>query len=132
MSYRTSQIIRLPRPARYLISGLLAALMYMFVAACCKKFIGLDLLASGIIGYIVAMPCAYLLHRNYSFHSRHPPAWEASKFIATSAASAILSGLIPHWLFSSGISMAFALAVTSIVVPSVNYLIAALWVFDRP
>ncbi|AXQ30621.1 GtrA family protein [Solimonas sp. K1W22B-7] len=118
--------------ARYLVSGAIAAGAYMAVTVWCRQAAGLSLLVSGIAGYVCAMPCAYLLHRYYSFRSRQPPAREAGKFIATSVIGAMLSGLIPQWLSAGGTPLAAALTVTSIVVPIINYLVLALWVFKRP
>ena len=114
---------------RYLVSGTVAAAVYMAVTTWLNQSLSLDMFAAGFVGYVAAMPCAYLLHRQYSFGSRQTISKEALKFCMLSVASATLSGLIPKLLTGSEVGHIVALIGTSVAVPIFNYLAASLWVF---
>lgn len=114
---------------RYLVSGGAAALVYAAVTTLVHTGFGMGLVASGALGYLASMPCAYLLHRYYSFSSRQMVARELPKFALQSMFSAGLSGVLPALLGAAGLPLPAALALTCLAVPLVNYFVLSLWVF---
>ena len=117
------------RLLRYVVSGVMAALVYAAATAALNSMIGLDLGLAGAIGYVIAMPCAYLLHRKFSFGSAHSIRSELPRFIVQSLVSIALAGVIPSALVAAGTQLALALAATSIAVPLFNYAVLSTWVF---
>lgn len=114
---------------RFLISGGLAAMIYTGATLILHSILGRSLLFSGVVAYAVSMPCAYLLHRHYSFSSLQPVATELPKFITQSVSGIVLCGAIPELLTRLGASLAFAMACTLVAVPLLNYMILLCWVF---
>ncbi len=120
---------RLATVLRYLVSGGLAAAVYVAVTSLANAVFHLPLVTAGILGYVISMPCAYVLHRVFSFASRQAVATEIPKFLLQSLVSSLLSGTLPALLTTMGLSLAIALVITSLAIPLLNYLTLSLWVF---
>ena len=131
MNVLRHQVPRLEAIARYVLSGLLSALVYAAVSLIAHRIAGLALGVSGVIGYLTSMPCAYMLHRKLSFSSSQHLATEVPKFVLQSTASIFLSGFLPWAFVTMGTNLAVALFTTSIVVPILNYVLLSSWVFKK-
>lgn len=114
---------------RYALSGSIAAVIYMGSTAGANRTWDLDLSISSALGYLVAMPCAYLLHRHVSFASKQPVPVEATKFIQQSVLSILFAAILPRMMYAAGLPLFAALGITSVAVPLINYLMLSLWVF---
>jgi putative flippase GtrA len=117
--------------AKALRFGLVGALNGLVFAAVTLLANGwLDPTFSSFLGYAVAIPIAFLGHRNYTFRSDGIAALEFRRFavssligLATSVGAMFVAAEVLGWPTIYGIAAAIVLA------PAISYLLCDLWVF---
>lgn len=115
---------------KYALSGGMAAIVYIAVVFTLTQS-SFDVVLSGVLGYVVATPCAYLMHRRFSFGSKREIRPEATRFLIISIVGAFFSGILPKAFMATGMPLLFSLLFTSVIVPSMNYILHSSWVFGR-
>jgi putative flippase GtrA len=119
---------RFSRPARFLLSGATAAVVYWLVAWWARRS-GQSLFAAGFLGYLAALPAAYLLHRTFTFRSHASVPAESSRFVLGSILGIGLSSLFPAAMVRFELPFTIALTITCILVPLINYFVLSRWAF---
>lgn len=120
------------RITTYVAVGLAAALVFMLVSKLVRATLGLDMVPSAAIGFGASLLPAYLGHRRLTFRSTGSPAAELPRFLATSLLCFGLTLGCTHLFASSlGLPDLAALALTSVFVPVLNFLLLAGFVFVR-
>ena len=120
------------RVAAYIAVGLAAALVFMLVSKLVHVTLGLDLVPAAAVGFGVSLVPAYIGHRRLTFRSVGSKAAEVPRFLASSLLCFGLTLACTH-VFASrlGLPDLAALALTSVFVPMLNFLLLAGFVFVR-
>jgi putative flippase GtrA len=112
--------------------GLAAALVFMLATRLVQAALGLELMAAAAIGFAASFAVSYVGHRRLTFRSAGSKAAEVPRFLVTSLLCFGLTLGCTH-LFATrlGLPDLAALALTSLFVPVLNFLLMAVFVFVR-
>lgn len=123
-------IRRFERVLRYLAVGGAVTLFYtLLVAALVTGRIVSDAVSASVAASVVTLPISFLVHRRVTYADTAPAVGQWARFLVIAASNfAINVGLMkgaeiwrwPYWT---------ALVLGWVVVPAVNYVINAVWVF---
>lgn len=123
-------IRRFERVLRYVAVGGAVTLFYTLLVAVLVtgRVVG-DPVAASVLASLVTLPISFLVHRRFTYADTAPAAGQWERFLVIAASNfAINVGLMkgaemwrwPYWT---------ALVLGWMVVPAVNYVINAVWVF---
>ncbi len=120
------------RPARFLIIGLGATLIYAVLAALLST--GETALmrpaAGSVLSYAIAAVFSYAGHKYFTFVSHGAHRFEAPRFVLLSLVGLAISLLLPVVLSGLlGLSALVPILATCILIPIVNYVVLRYWVF---
>lgn len=120
------------QPARFLIIGLGATLLYALLAAVFSMGeTPLMRPASGsVLSYVIAALFSYAGHKYFTFASSGAHRFEAPRFFVLTLLGLAVSFLLPAVLSGIlGLQAQIPIVLTCIVVPLVNYVVLRHWVF---
>jgi|688.fasta_scaffold162468_2 putative flippase GtrA len=127
-----SALITRGRIVAYGAVGLSAALVFIVVTRLAQAGGGLQLVPAAAVGFSASFVLSYFGHRWLTFRSAGAKAAEIPRFLVTSLMCFGLTLGCTH-VFASrfGLSDLAALALTSAIVPVLNFLLMAVFVFVR-
>jgi putative flippase GtrA len=120
------------RPARFLIIGLGATLLYaMFAAVFSTGETVLMQPASGsVLSYVIAAVFSYAGHKYFTFASNGAHRFEAPRFVVLTFLGLAVSFVLPAVLSGVlGLRPQIPIVLTCILIPVVNYAVLRHWVF---
>ncbi|WP_051333947.1 GtrA family protein [Mesorhizobium sp. WSM3224] len=122
------------RPGRFLVIGIGATLIYALLAASFSAAAAMPLnpAMGSVLAYGLAAVFSYAGHKYFTFVSRGAHRFEVPRFavltLAGLATSFALPAVLSQWL---GLPVQVPIALTSLLVPLVNYVVLRHWVFAR-
>lgn len=116
---------------RFGLSGIGAAIAYYGTARFLLVVWDWSAFAAGLTAYLLSMPIAYLLHRQFTFRSGARVGPEVRRFILSSAIGVVLASFLPLFFRSRGLNVDASLVATCILVPAISYVLLSGWVFVR-
>jgi putative flippase GtrA len=122
-------VVDLAKFFRFVISGVLAAVVYYGVALLQVRFLNWSVLQAGAVAYLVSMPVAFLLHKWFTFGLRGGSGSQVRRFTVSSITGIALSSAVPELLVAYRMPLEWALALTCVVVPVASYVLLSSWVF---
>ncbi|MFM7533815.1 MAG: GtrA family protein [Rubrivivax sp.] len=131
-AFPTDELVTRRRIATYAAVGLVAAGVFMVVTQAVHSFWGTGLVAASALGFCASLVPSYLGHRRLTFRSSGPKTSEVPRFLVTSALCFGLTLGSTHF-FASYLRLPdlAALVLTCAVVPVLNFLLLAGFVFIR-
>jgi len=121
------------RVSRFALIGGMATLIYVVLAFVLSGGAGpviLPAVAASIAAYAVAAVFSYSGHKYFTFVSGGAHVFEAPRFAALTALGLGISWLVPAVMADGlGLSPAWPIIVTCLVVPVLNYVVLERWVF---
>lgn len=118
--------------AAYAGVGLAAALVFMLVSQGLHHLLGWGLVPAAALGFALSLVPAYLGHRRLTFRSTGPKTSEVPRFLATNLLCFGLTLACTHFFGATlGLPALAALALTSVFVPALNFVLMACVVFVR-
>lgn len=116
----------------YVAVGVAAAGVFMLVSQLAHAALGLALVPAAALGFGVSLVPAYIGHRQLTFRSSGRKSVEVPRFVASSLLCFGLTLACTHLFVSRlGLPSLAALALTSVVVPVLNFALLAGFVFVR-
>jgi putative flippase GtrA len=116
--------------ARYLAVGGLVSFTYIALTTMMIEILGMTALVGSIMGFGANLPIAYAGHYYITFQSSGKHSKQGPRFLLTAATSFLVSSLavivvteLLEWHYS------IALALTTLLIPVINFTVFRLWVF---
>jgi putative flippase GtrA len=122
------------RPARFVVVGLAATLLYAVCAATLSagETAPMRPAAASVLAYVFAAIFSYLGHKFFTFMSGGAHRFEVPRFIALTALGLAVSYVLPVVMSESlGLPVQVPVLLTCVLIPVVNYLVLRHWVFAR-
>ena len=118
--------------AAYAGVGLAAAAVFMLVSQALHALLGWGLVQAAAVGFGASLLPAYAGHRRLTFRSSGPKAAEVPRFLGTNLLCFGLTLGCTHFFGPAlGLPALAALALTSVFVPVLNFVLLACVVFVR-
>jgi putative flippase GtrA len=125
--------ILMPRPMRLVAVGMLATLAYSVFALCFVWVAGLSAPIASLLGHGLAGFVSYFGHRIYTFEVTGKHKGAPVRFMALNITSYFIACISP-WLVTRVFMLpdTMAILITAMVLPAVNMLLIAKFVFRAP
>ncbi|MER8499629.1 GtrA family protein [Mesorhizobium sp. M0208] len=120
------------RPARFLIIGLGATLLYALLAAVFSMgdAVSMRPASASVLAYAIAAVFSYAGHKYFTFVSSGAHRFEAPRFFVLTLLGLAVSFLLPAVLSGIlGLQAQIPIVLTCLVIPLVNYVMLRHWVF---
>jgi len=115
---------------RYGIVGGSVTIVYVALTSLIIETTAWSALKASITGFVLTIPFAYVAHRFVTFASKEAYLQQLVRFVITMTVAFIISSVsmlaIVH-IYEA--HYGYALLVTTVLVPSLNYLVLSAWVF---
>lgn len=118
------------RVVRYGVAGLIATAVYFAAVTAAVELAGLAPVPAAVLGTLVVTITSYIVNRRWVFHTTRTHASAFLRFALATVLSIVLNAGLMHlatatldWSYLAGA------ALTTVVVPPVNFVVNYLWAF---
>jgi len=119
-----------PKLARFGAVGLINGALYAAATSVSVQVLGLSATSSSAIGYLFAIPFAFLAHRSFTFRSRVCVWRQARRFALVHGTSLAVSvGAMAGAVHLLGLNFVAGIVAALVLVPAVTFVVFDLWVF---
>ncbi|MGD8911928.1 MAG: GtrA family protein [Candidatus Thiodiazotropha sp.] len=113
------------------VVGISATLTNYLIAVLCYEYVGLNIYASQLVGYCLAVMVSLFGHSKFTFNTQLTTG-VFLRFITVSLTTLALSEVLLHFLETSfSLSHRVSLMVVVIFIPVITFFLSKLWVFSE-